>query len=151
MANAFDHRSMIERVRKNDTAREKPRQSGQSRRVGDIPGSEQQSRLLLVQISKLAFELDVQAVGAGNVARAPRSGPHAAGRIDQRINYVRILGLPQIVVGAPDDDAVGTRHMVAGIWELAGQPLKVCENPIASLGPYGRKRLGDYALVVEHI
>ena len=76
----------------------------QRRVVGDEAGGEQQRRFLAVQIGQLGFQLDMIMRGAGDVARAARTG---AGRVDRLMHGRQHLGMlahAEIIVAAPDGD-----------------------------------------------
>ena len=103
MADAGDHRGVVELIGEDDQARQDLLQRRQRRLVGDVAGGEQQRGLLAVQVGQLGLEFDVIVGGAGDVARAARA---RAGLVDGPVHGLdddRVLALAEIVVGAPDD------------------------------------------------
>ena len=77
VADAFDHRSMVERVRQDDKAGDLGAERAEGRPVGDIAGGEEKRGFLAVQVCQLLFEEDVVMVGTGDVPCTP--GARAAG------------------------------------------------------------------------
>ena len=93
-----------------------------------------------MQIGQLALERDMQMMRAGNIARAARARAHAAGGIAQGVEHDWIFALAEVIVRAPDDDALRPWTMVARIGELAGNPLEIGKDAIAALGFHACRR-----------
>ena len=106
-AHALDHRGVVQLVRNDQAIRQQPGDGRDRRLVGDEAGGEHQRRLLAVQVGKFELKLDQRMVGAGNVARAAGARAHAARRLLERGDHVRVLAHAEIVVGAPDGDFLG--------------------------------------------
>ena len=70
VADAGDHRGVVEGVGIELAARQHRAQRLQRRLVGDIARGEDQRGFLAVQLRQFALERGVQRVGAGDVARA---------------------------------------------------------------------------------
>ena len=95
---------MIERVRINDQTGKQLGQRRQRGVIGNVGRGEQQSGVFLMQIGKLGFQALVVHRGAGNIARAARTG---AGGVDRGVHggqNHRVLAHAQIIVAAPDSD-----------------------------------------------
>ena len=110
VADALDHRGVVQLVGEDDQARHESLQGRQRRLVGDIARGEQQRRFLAVQVGELGLELDVVVGGAGDVARAAGAGADLVDRLVHGVEHDRVLAHAEIVVGAPD------RHVVAPPW-----------------------------------
>ncbi len=137
IADAGDHRGVVEFVGKDDQARQDLGQGRQRRLVGHIAGGEQQRRLLAVQAGQLTFKGHVIAGGAGNIARAARAGSRLVDGRMHGLDDHRVLALAQIVVRAPDHHvalaAVGAGPARAG--KFAAIALEVGEDAIAPFAP----------------
>ena len=122
------------RVREDDAAGQQLLQCRQGGVVGDVGRGEQQRRFLAVQVGELALQLDVVVGGAGDVARATRSG---AGHVERRVHggdHGRVLAHAEIVVGAPHGDGPGpVRREVPRSRETAALAADVGEYPVAAL------------------
>ena len=139
MADALDHRGMVEFVGEDDQARQDLRQGRQRRVVGDKARGEQQRRFLAMQIGQLAVQLDMIMRGAGDVARAARTGARRVDRLMHRRQHLGMLAHVQIIVGAPDRDrtpapvgAIRVRIEI-GLGVVAALAHDVGEYPIAAL------------------
>jgi hypothetical protein len=75
----------------------------------------------------------VEVVGARDVAGAARTCAHPAGRLDKRIENDWALALAQIIVGAPDNNAFGSRTVIASKGIFASKPFEICKDTVASL------------------
>ena len=74
VANAGDHRGVVQRIGEGDQAGQDLLQRRQGRLVADIARGEQKRRFLLVPIGQFGFEIDGGTGRAGNVACAARAG-----------------------------------------------------------------------------
>ncbi len=151
MANAGDHRGVVLLVGEDDGARQQLRQGGERRVVGDIGGGEQQRRFLAVQVGELALQLDVIVRGAGDVARAARTG---ADRVDGLVHggdHGGMLAHAEVVVGAPDGDrARGLRVVeVLGGRIGAAPALHVGKHAVAAFAMDGVERNLERLCVVH--
>ena len=115
VANAFDHRGMVERVRQHDAIRQFRCQRAKRRPVRDIARGEQQRVFLAVQIRKLEFKLAMGVHGTRNVAGAAGAGARAIKLLVHRFDDVGMLAHAEIIVGAPDGD-----FLQITIFEVAG-------------------------------
>src|SRR6185295_3741886 len=134
MLDAFDHRSVIERIGKHDQTRQELGKRRQRCIIGNITRREKQRRALAVQIRKLGFELDMVVRGARYVARAARASAGGINRFVHGGKYLRVLAHAEIVVAAPHDDrpagALGVKTSVRIISPLTHD---VGEDAVAAL------------------
>ena len=149
-AHALDHRGMVEFVRDDQAVGQQPADGRDRRLVGDEAGGEDQRCLLAVQVGKLKLEFDQRMVGAGNVAGAAGARAHAAGRLLQGRDDLRVLAHAEIVVGAPDGDFLGPAVGAPdGAGKRAGDALDVGEDAIAPFGMDLVDRFLEEPLVVH--
>ena len=104
VADAGDHRGVVERVGIELAARQHGAQRLQRRLVGDIARGEDERGFLAVQRGELALERDVQRVGAGDVARAAGARALRVDRGLHGLDHGRMLAHGEIVVAAPHGD-----------------------------------------------
>ena len=104
MANAFDHRSVVPGVRKDDDTGDLRTERSEGGPVGHVAGREEQRRFLAVQVGEFALEQDMVVVGAGNVAGAAGTGATLVDGELHRLGHLRMLAHAEIVVGTPDGD-----------------------------------------------
>ena len=134
LADAFDHRIVVERVRQDQAIRNKPGDGRNAGLVGDIARGEQQRRFLAVQVGKFLFELHQRVMGAGDVAGAAGAGSDPGRGLDHGADHLGMLPHSEIVVRAPDHDiARPFRAMPHRIREAARNSLQIGENPVAPL------------------
>ena len=112
--------------------------------IGDIARSEDQRRVLAVEIGELSLELDQWMIGAGDVARAASPGAEPGGGFDHGAHDLRVLPHAEIVVGAPDDDLFRSlRRVPNGVRKAASHPLEVGEDAVAPLDMQTRESVGE--------
>ena len=134
MPNALDHRGVVQRIGKNDTARDLARQCPKRGPVGYVTRSKKKRGLLLVQVGQLALEQNMFVSGARNIPRA--SGPRAAAveRIMHRRKNFRMLSHAEVVVGAPDGDfTLCILAGVLGLREIPAAALQISKDAIVPL------------------
>ncbi len=120
LADAFDHRIVVELVRQDQAIRN---QLGDGRNAGlvrDVARGEQQRGFLAVQIGQFLLQLHQRMMGAGDVAGAAGAGADARGGLDHGADHLRVLAHAEIVVGAPDHDIA--------------RPLRASATPRAETG-----------------
>ena len=98
VADAGDHRGMVEGVRQHHRSRHLARERRECSIVGDIIRGEDQCRLAAVQIGDLAFEQQVQVIVTGDVAGAPRTRTHGPQRLLHRREDCGVLAHAEVVV-----------------------------------------------------
>jgi hypothetical protein len=104
VADAGDHRGVIEGIGEHHHARQLTRQGRQCRIIGDIAGGEDQRRVAAVQIGELALAQHMHMAVAGDVARAAGAGTDRAQGLLHRPEHRRMLPHAEIVVRAPYRD-----------------------------------------------
>jgi hypothetical protein len=103
-----------------------------------------------VQIGELTLELDQGMMRTGDVASAACAGTHARCSRHHRPDHRRVLGHPEIVVGAPHNHRAGPlRRMPERVREAAGEPLEIGKYPIPALISEPAKRLLEILFVVH--
>ena len=151
VADALDHRGMVQLVGEDDAARQQAPQRRQRRDIGEIAGIEQQRRALAVELGKLRLELDMEMLGAGDVAGAAGAGADGVERQVHRPDHLRVLAHGEIVVGAPHRDvAFARRRHQPGLGEGAAQPLQIGELAIAPLRPELGKGMAEDGVMALH-
>src|SRR3546814_17481995 len=81
VADARDHRGVVQLVRKDDATRQQLRQRRQCRFVRDLTAGEQERGLLAMEIGKLRLQLDMILGVAADLAGAARSGAYLVQRL----------------------------------------------------------------------
>ena len=150
VADAFDHRGVIERVGKHHAARDLTRQRAKARPVRDIAASEQQRGFLVVEVSQLALEQHVVVVGARDVARAARARAAFVEAIMHRFEHRGVLAHAEIVVRAPHGD--GLRFLIdeaRRVRELAAVALDIGEDPIPSVSAHSVQLAGEIGFEIH--
>ena len=135
VADALDHRGVVERVGIDDQAGDLRGQRAERRPVGDVSAREDQRGFLAVQVGQLAFEHDMVVVGAGDVAGAARPGAALVDRIVHRRDHRIVLAHTQIVVRAPH------RHILRGavlavacrLREIARMTLQIRKHTVIAV------------------
>ena len=134
LADAFDHRIVVERIRQDQAVRDQLGDGGDAGLVRDIARGEQQRGLLAVQIGQFLLELHQRMMGARDVAGAAGAGADPGRGLDHGADHFRMLPHAEIVVGAPDHDvARSLRGMPNRMRKPARDPLEIGENPVAPL------------------
>ena len=152
LANALDHRIMIEGIGQDQTIGDQLGDGRDARLIGDIARGEDQRRLLAVEIGELVLELDQWMIGAGNVARPACPGAKPGGGFDHRSDDLRVLSHAEIVVGAPDDDLLRSlRRVPHGMGKAAGHPLEVREDPVAPFAMQPRDGVGKETVIARSV
>ena len=150
LANALDHRIMIEGVGQDQAIGKELGDGRDARLIGDIARGEDERSLLAVEIGKLRLELDQRMIGAGDVARAACPGAEPSGGINHGAHDLRMLSHAEIVVGAPDDDFLRSlRRVPHGMRKAAGHPLEVGEDPVAPLDMQPRESVGKETVIAR--
>ena len=135
-ADPFDHGCVVLLVRQDGAAGQQLGHGADGRLVGDVPGAEQESRFLLVQVRQLPLQEHVEVVGPGDVAGTTRPRPDPSERLHHRPEDGRMLAHPEVVVRAPDGDVYRTLRPVPDRpRKPAALTLQVGKDPVAALGP----------------
>ena len=148
VADAGDHRGVVQRIGKHDRPRHLARQGRQGGIVGDIARGEDQRRLAAVQVGDLALEQQVEMVVARDVAGAAGPGTHRPQRLLHCREHRRMLTHAEIVVRAPDRD-LGADAVVEGARKPAAAPLDVGKDAVASLGAQCVEAFVEEAVVIH--
>ena len=135
VADAGDHRRVVQRIREYDRAGHLARQGRQSRIICDIARGEDQCGFAAMQIGdlELELELEMEMIVARDVAGAARTGTHRPQRLLHRHQHRRVLAHAEIVVRAPDGD-LGADPVIESAWKTAAAPLEIGEDAVAALG-----------------
>ena len=151
VADAFDHGGVVERVGKDQAARQQPAEDRECRLVGDVARGEEEGRLLAVELGELALEQHVTMVRPRDVAGTPGPGTIA---LEGRLHGLQdacVLAHAEIVVAAPHHHlahpAVG--GVVEGCREGAGAALEVGEDAIAPFRLERPQCLAKMALIIH--
>ena len=107
LADAFDHRIVVERVRQDQAIRNELGDGRDAGLVRDVARGEQQRRLLAVQVGQFLLELHQGMMGPRNVAGAAGAGAGPGGGLDHGADNLGVLPHSEVVVGAPDHDVAG--------------------------------------------
>ena len=148
VADAGDHRGVVERVRQHDRAGDLAGQGRQRRLVGDVTRGEDERRLAPVQVGELLFEQEMHVRVAGDVAGAAGAGAERLDRLNHRAEHRRVLAHPEVVVGAPHRD-LGADAVIEGARKPAATPLEIGKDPVSSLGAERIEALSEKAFVVH--
>ncbi len=131
LANAFDHRIVVERIGKNEAVGNELCDGRNAGLVGDVARGEEQGCFLAVEVGKFMLELHQGMMGAGDVAGASGAGADAGCGLDHRANHLWVLAHAEVVVGAPDDDVAGAfRRMPHRMRETAGDAFQIGKDSI---------------------
>ena len=151
VADAGDHRGVVQRVGEHQAAGQAGGQGRERRLVGDVARGEDQGRVLAMQAGQFALQLDMQVVGAGDVARAAGAGALRRHRVTHGLEHQGVAAHAEVVIAAPDHDLARGAHRrpVQGQRIAAGQPLQVGEHAIAALAAQPAQRVAEEPLVVE--
>ena len=132
-ADTFDHRIMIELIRKNEAIGQQIANRRNRRQIGNPARRKDECRLLAVKAGQFGFELDEGMVGARNIARAAGTGPmpHRGGR--HGLDHPWMPAHAEIVVGTPNHDFVDAfRAVPQGARKRLCVPFEVGEDPVAA-------------------
>ena len=137
VADAFDHRCVVERVREHDAARDFRRQRAETRPVRDVARSEQQRCFLAVEIGEFGFQLHMVVVGARDVAGAARACAAFVEAGVHRFEHRGVLAHAEIVVRAPHGHCLLlVSDEAGGVGEAAAVALDVGKHPVAAIGAH---------------
>lgn len=126
MADALDHRSVVQAVRENDTVGQFTAQSRQCRIVGYITRRKDERSLLGVEICNRLLERHSVLVVARDVPSTSSACSVSVEGFVHRLEHLRVATHTEVVVGAPH------RHLVLGrllvrAGEFLGQTVDVVE------------------------
>ena len=134
LADALDHRIVVERVRQDQAVRNELGERRDTGLVRHVAGGEHQRRFLAVKVGELLLELDQGMVVASDVAGAACAGAGAGRGLDHGADHLGVLAHAEIVVGAPHHDAAFALGGVPGRKrEPTGDAFEICEHPVAPL------------------
>ena len=153
MADAGDHRRVVQFVRQDDAVGHQLRDRRNGGVVGHVAGGEQQSRLLAVQVGQFLFQLGVQVGRARDVAGAAGADAHARPCFGKSGQHVLVLGLAKIIVGTPHDDVRGRTvgMMACRVGEVPGMPLQMGEHAVAALTLHLVDGVLEYLFIVHRV
>ena len=151
IADAGDHRCVVQFVRIDDAAGQHLGQRGQRRLVRHIAAGEEERALLAVQIGKLAFEIDMVMGVAADVARAAGAGADIVQRLFHRRDHLGMLAHGEIIVRAPHGDRLGpvVACKAARVWKGTLVAQDVDKDPVAAFGMQTIDRLRKGARVIN--
>lgn len=133
VADAFDHRGVVERVGEDDQAGDLLAERAKGRPVRHIAGIEDQAGFLAMQVGKFLLQQDVVMVGTRNIPGASRTRATVIDRLMHGGNHGRVLAHAQIVVGTPDGYVPFSFGCVSGgARKLTAMPLEIGEHSVAA-------------------
>ena len=133
IADALDHRGMVQRIGEDDQAGNLRAERAERRPVGDIARREDQRRFLAVQVGKLALEQNVVVGGARDIPGASRTRATVVDGLLHRLDHLGVLAHAEIVVGTPDGDFLRAIGRVArGAREIAPMALQIGKHAVAA-------------------
>ncbi len=134
MADALDHRSVVDCVGKHDHAGDLRTERAKRRPVGDVTGRKQKCGFLAVQIGQFALQQNVVVVGARDIPGASRTRATLIDGALHRLDHLGMLAHAEIVVGTPDGDVLpaAVSRIARRLRETAPLPLKIREHTIAA-------------------
>ena len=104
-----------------------------------------------MQIGEFLLQLDMEPVGAGNVARAAGACATKINRAMHGFDHGGVLTHAEIVIRAPDCDVLRTLlRLHDGTRKLARLPLEIGKDAIASFRLQRCERIGKKVLAVKH-
>ena len=131
LADAFDHRIVVERIRQDQAIGNELGNGGNAGLVGNIARGEDQGGFLAVQIGEFMLKLHQRMMGASDVAGAAGAGADAGCGLDHRADHFRVLAHAEIIVGAPDHDVAGAfRRMPHRMGKAASDAFQIGKNPV---------------------
>ena len=119
IADTFDHRIMVVRIRINDALGNFSAKCGQCRHVSDITRGEQKSPFGFMQVRELLLKQDVIVVCPSYISCAAGTGAALAKRRSHSLQHCRMLSHPEIVVGAPNS------HLADGCSIMTPLPAEI--------------------------
>ena len=133
IADAFDHRRMVQRVGEDDEAGDPGAERAERRPVGDIARGKDQRRFLAVQVGKLALEKNVVVGGARDIPGASRTRATVVDGVLHRLDHLGMLAHAEIVVGTPDGHFLrAVRRVARGARKIAAVTLDIGKNAVAA-------------------
>ena len=133
VADAVDHRGVIEFVGEYDAAGEHGTKRRKRGFVSDVAGGHDQRRFFLVKLSQGFLEDYHGVVRAGNIAGAASARAAATNGFGHGSGNFRVLAHAEIIIAAPDGDGAAG-DVAFGERERTGFALKVVEYAVAPLG-----------------
>src|SRR5262245_26266435 len=98
LAHALDHRIVIKRVGENQAVGNELRDRRYAGQIRYIAGSEDERRVLAVQIGQLPLKLDQGMIGPGNIARAARAHTKTSRGFDEGGDHLGMLAHSEIII-----------------------------------------------------
>src|SRR5690606_21206659 len=123
---------------------------GESGLVGQVAGSEDERRFLLMEGGGLAFEQHVVVIGAGDVPGAARARAAALERLVHCGQHRGVLTHAEIVVRAPDGH-LGADAMLESAREASRATLEIGEDTITPLALQCLYPVAEEGLVVHAV
>jgi hypothetical protein len=153
VADAGDHRGVVQRIGIELAARQQGAQGLQGGLVGDIARGEDEGGFLEVQRRQLALEGGVQRIGAGDVARAAGARALRIDRPAHRLDDGGMLAHGEIVVAAPHRHVARLLAfaMQARAREGADDPLQLGEHAVAAFVVQTAKVAREKCLVIHSV
>ena len=106
VADARDHRGVVQTVGEDDQTRQDALQGRQRRLIGHIARGEQQGRFLLVPGGQFGLQIHRRPRGARDVAGAAGTGTDRLDLGLHGLKHRRMLAHAEVVIRAPDDDVL---------------------------------------------
>src|ERR1700730_4595674 len=132
-ADAFDHRIMVELVRKDEAIGQKIADRENRRQIGNPARGKDERRLLAVEARQFGFKLDEGMIGARNIAGAAGTNAMPDSGRRHRIDHLRMPAHAEIVVGTPYNDFLDAIWTVPQrVRKRLGVPLDVGEDTVAA-------------------
>src|SRR5262249_52471158 len=97
LAHARDHRVVIERVGENQAVGNESRDRRYAGQIRYIPRSEDERRVLAVQIGQFLLKLDQGMIGPCNIARAARAHTKTSRGFDEGGDHLGMLAHSEII------------------------------------------------------
>lgn len=127
VADALDHGGVVLGVGQHDATGQAPGERAERGPVGHVAGVEQQGGLLAMQRGQRTLQVDVAALGAGDVARAAGAGAVVVERLVHGGEHGGVLAHAEVVVGAPHRDlAGGLAPVLRGVLVQRGARQSTC-------------------------
>src|SRR5512132_1016252 len=146
----LDHRIVVQRIGEDEAVRHQLGDGRDAGFVGHVTRSEDEGRLLAMEIGELALEIDERMIGAGDVARAAGTRAHAGRGFDHRPDHFGMLAHAEIVVGAPHDHvARSLRGVPDRARKAAGKPFEIGKDTVAAFVPEPGKGVCKIRVVIH--
>ena len=150
MADALDHRGVVQRIRQHHAVGNAGGEGRERGPVRHVAGVEQQRRFLAVEIGKLLLQQHMVMIGAADIAGATGAGAAAIERAVHGSEHIGMLAHAEIIVRAPDGDVARAVRAVKGrARELADLTLEIGEDAVAALLAKSVQLLPEKRLVVH--